>query len=114
MLANGKGARPRSQRRRTVSSPKKNRPAAIRLDQFLQKSHRGEKTKAGRFSVTFDPKLDKAVRAAAGDNISAWLAEAARDRLRFDAAAEFVREFESRRGTVTDEAMAEVEREWPR
>lgn len=70
--------------------------------------------KAGRFSVSFDPKLNKQVRAAAGDNISAWLAQAARERLRLEAAAEFVREYEDRKGKLSDELMAEVEREWPR
>ena len=114
MLTNGKGRRPPPPPSGKVRSAKENRPGRMRLEQSLQKSYRVVKSKAGRFSVTFDPKLEKAVRTAAGDNISAWLAEAARDRLRFDAAAEFVREFENRHGKISDEAMAEVEREWPR
>lgn len=72
------------------------------------------RSKVGRFSVTFDRALNKEVRRAAGDNISAWMAEAAREQLRREAAAEFVRQFEEEHGNVSAEAIAEVEREWPR
>src|SRR5450631_4526934 len=71
-------------------------------------------SKVERFSVTFDRALDKEVRAAAGNNISAWLAEAAREQLRREAGTEFVRQFEEKHGKVSDEMMAEVDRGWPR
>jgi hypothetical protein len=48
-----------------------------------------------RFAISFDEKLARAVREAAGDQpISTWLAQAAQRRLRAEGLADVVREWE--------------------
>ena len=46
--------------------------------------------------------------------MSAWLAEAARERLRLDAGWALLREHEAEYGKISDAALAKVDREWPR
>jgi len=66
-----------------------------------------------RFSITMDPELGKAVRAAAeaeGMTVSAWVAEAAADRVRIRLLGEALDEWEAEHGTLTDEDMAAAEK----
>jgi hypothetical protein len=69
-------------------------------------------------AVSFEPSLARQVRQAAAEksqgNVSAWLAEAARERLRLDAGWALLREYEAEHGMIGDEALARVDREWPR
>ena len=64
-------------------------------------------------SVSFDLELGEAVRASAGaahQSVSAWLAEAARDRLRAEALGEAVRAWEGEFGALSENEVAEAER----
>ncbi len=64
-----------------------------------------------RFAISFDEDLARAVREAARDEpISAWLAQAARRRLRAEGLASVVREWEERHGEITPEELAQAER----
>ncbi|HEV7941160.1 MAG TPA: hypothetical protein VGP17_00010 [Solirubrobacteraceae bacterium] len=65
--------------------------------------------KVDKLSVSFDPDLGDAVRAAAkrsGRGLSGWLAEAAAARLRAEALAEFLDEWEAEHGKLTEEEVA--------
>ena len=65
-------------------------------------------------SVSFDPELGDAVRAAAaqaGKPLSSWLAEAAAGKLRAEALAEFLAGWEAEHGVLTAEEIARAERE---
>ena len=65
--------------------------------------------KVDKLSVSFDPALGDAVRAAAqrsGSGLSGWLAEAAAARLRADALAEFLDGWEAEHGELTAEELA--------
>lgn len=56
-----------------------------------------------RFAVSFDPVLARAVREAAGrEPTSAWLADAARRKLRAQGLLQAVREWEEEHGELTD------------
>jgi hypothetical protein len=46
--------------------------------------------------------------------VSAWLAEAARDRLRQRALGEAIAAYEAEHGVIADEELAEAARLWPR
>jgi len=62
-----------------------------------------------KMSVSFDLELGVAIRAsatAAGRSVSAWLGEAARDRLRLDALGEAVTAWEQEYGPLTEEDVA--------
>jgi hypothetical protein len=71
-----------------------------------------------KLAISFDRGLALKVRRAAGrrsaGNISAWLAEAARERLRIEAGVLFLKEYEAEYGSITDKEVAEVRRRWPR
>jgi hypothetical protein len=71
-----------------------------------------------KLAVSFDRSLARKVRRAAGrrsaGNVSAWLAEAARERLRLEAGHAFLKDFEAEYGAITDKEVAEVRRRWPR
>lgn len=57
-----------------------------------------------RLAVSFDPKLARAVRKAAGkQTTSAWLADAARRKLRSEGLLAVVRDWEGEHGAITDE-----------
>jgi len=66
-----------------------------------------------KMSVSFDLELGEAIRTSAGrgnQSVSAWLAEAARDRLRLEALGEAVTAWEERFGSLTDAEVAEADR----
>jgi hypothetical protein len=65
-----------------------------------------------KMSVSFDLELGEAIRAAAtmaNESVSAWLAEAARDRLRLEALGEAMAAWERHYGALTDMEVAEAE-----
>jgi hypothetical protein len=66
-----------------------------------------------KMSVSFDLELGAAIRASANDthqSVSAWLAEAARDRLRLEALGQAVASWEQEFGPLTDAEIAEADR----
>lgn len=66
-----------------------------------------------KMSVSFDLELGEAIRTSAGassQSVSAWLAEAARDRLRLEALGEAVAAWEEQYGALSDAEVAEAER----
>jgi hypothetical protein len=65
--------------------------------------------KVDKMSVSFDPDLGDAVRSAAkrsGRGLSGWLADAAAARLRAEALAEFLNDWETEHGQLTAEELA--------
>jgi len=65
-------------------------------------------------SVSFEPELGDAIRAAAahaGKPLSSWLADAAASKLRAEALAEFLADWEAEHGALTAEEIAKAERE---
>ena len=70
--------------------------------------------KVDKLSISFEPGLGDAVRAAAaqaGQPVSSWLAEAAASKLRAQALADFLASWESEHGVLTTEEIARAERE---
>jgi hypothetical protein len=64
-----------------------------------------------RFAISFDQALAKAVRRAAGSQpTSAWLADAARRKLRAEGLARVVRDWEGEHGELGRDELAAVER----
>jgi len=66
-----------------------------------------------KMSVSFDLELGEAIRTAAGgsgQSVSAWLADAARDRIRLEALGEAVAAWEDEFGSLTEAEVAEAER----
>jgi hypothetical protein len=67
-----------------------------------------------KLSISFESQLAEAVRAAAaraGRPLSSWLAEAAAVKLRAEALAGFLAEWEAEHGALTVEEIARAERE---
>ncbi len=67
--------------------------------------------KVDKLSVSFDPGLGDAVRAAAkraNRGLSGWLADAAAAKLRAEALAEFLDGWESEHGDLTAEELADA------
>jgi hypothetical protein len=65
--------------------------------------------KVDKLSISFDPDLGDAVRGAArhrGSSLSAWLAEAAAAKLRAEALADYLDEWEAERGSLTADELA--------
>lgn len=65
-------------------------------------------------SVSFEAELGDAVRSAAaqaGKPLSSWLAEAAASKLRAEALAEFLADWEAEHGALTAGEIARAERE---
>ena len=65
-----------------------------------------------KMSVSFDLELGRAIRtSAAGGNqsVSAWLSEAARDRLRLEALGEAVWAWEEQYGELSDDEVAQAD-----
>lgn len=65
-----------------------------------------------KMSVSFDLALGEAIRTSAAErsqSVSAWLAEAARDRLRLEALGTAVSAWEKEFGALTDEEVASAE-----
>jgi hypothetical protein len=70
--------------------------------------------KVDKLSISFEPELGDAVRSAAaqaGKPVSAWLAEAAASKLRAEALAEFLADWEAEHGALTAAEIARAERE---
>jgi hypothetical protein len=66
-----------------------------------------------KMSVSFDLELGEAIRSSAageGRSVSAWLAEAARDRLRLEALGDAVAGWEEQFGPLTDAEVTEAAR----
>jgi len=66
-----------------------------------------------KMSVSFEVELGSDIRQAAeaeGKSVSAWLAAAARDRLRSEALGDAIREWERVYGEITEEELAEANR----
>ena len=64
-------------------------------------------------SVSFDLELGEAIRTSASsakESVSAWLAQAARDRLRLEALGEAVAAWEAEHGRLAEAEVAEAER----
>ncbi|MGH3754122.1 MAG: hypothetical protein ACRDRP_15785 [Pseudonocardiaceae bacterium] len=65
-----------------------------------------------KVSASFDLTLGEAIRASAsgaGQSVSAWLAEAARDRLRLEALAEAVTAWEQEFGPLTEAEVGDAD-----
>ncbi len=65
-------------------------------------------------SVSFDSDLGDAIRSAAtgsGKTLSSWLAEAAASKLRAEALADFLDNWEAEHGALTAAEIAQAERE---
>ena len=65
-------------------------------------------------SISFDPELGDAVRAAAaetGKPLSSWLAEAAASKLRAEALARFLDDWQAEHGALTPAEIAKAEQE---
>jgi hypothetical protein len=73
---------------------------------------------AKKLAVWLEEELaDQIVAAAEKDtagNVSAWLAQAARERLRQAAARRLLEEHVAKHGPISEEERARVRREWPR
>jgi hypothetical protein len=80
-------------------------------------SKKGRVGSATKLAIVFERDLavqvQRAARQQAAGNVSAWLAEAARNRLRLEAGRQLLREYEAENGPITNDQIAEVEREWP-
>jgi hypothetical protein len=66
-----------------------------------------------KMSVSFDLELGEAIRTAAGtarQSVSAWLADAARDRLRLEALGRAVMSWEDTFGPLTDAELDAADR----
>jgi hypothetical protein len=69
--------------------------------------------KVDKMSVSFDADLGDAIRAAAAQHakpLSTWLAEAAASKLRAEALAAYLDEWESTHGAISAEELAAAER----
>jgi len=67
--------------------------------------------KVDKLSVSFDPELGDAVRAAArqrGGGVSRWLADAAAAKLRTEALADFLDAWEAEHGSLTAAELAQA------
>jgi hypothetical protein len=65
--------------------------------------------KVDKLSISFAPDLGDAVRGAArgsGSSLSAWLAEAAASKLRAEALADYLEEWEAKHGSLTADELA--------
>lgn len=65
--------------------------------------------KVDKLSVSFEPDLGDAVRGAArqrGSSLSAWLADAAAAKLRAEALADYLTDWEAEHGSLTADELA--------
>ncbi len=70
--------------------------------------------KVDKLSISFDPSLGDAVRSAAkqtGRGLSGWLADAAAAKLRTDALAEFLENWEAEHGAISKEELLAATRQ---
>jgi hypothetical protein len=72
---------------------------------------------ARKLAVSFEAPLADQIQLAASQethgNVSAWLADAARQKIRQRALAEAVAAYEAEHGEITSEELGEVRRAWP-
>jgi hypothetical protein len=77
-----------------------------------------KRTVSTKLAISFEDglavRVQRAARVETGGNVSAWLAEAARERLRLQAGRALLKEYESAHGAITADEIARVERQWPR
>ena len=70
-----------------------------------------------RLAISFDPELAREIREAASEavdsNISAWLADAARLKLRQRNLGQAIQQYESEHGEISNEELAALDGEWP-
>jgi hypothetical protein len=69
--------------------------------------------KVDKLSISFEPDLGDAVRSAAaraGRPVSSWLAEAAASKLRAEALADFLDDWQAEHGVLTAQEVARAER----
>lgn len=67
--------------------------------------------KVDKMSVSMEPRLGDDIRAAAeraGMSVSAWLADAAAARLRWQALADFLSDWQAKHGTITAAELAKA------
>lgn len=65
-----------------------------------------------RWAISLDQLLAREIkRSAAGEPISAWLADAARSKLRREAWADLIADYEAEHGEISDEEMTAVRAE---
>lgn len=74
---------------------------------------------ATKIAISLDQELAHEIETAAedetGGNVSAWMAEAARERLRKRIGRQLVAEYEAEHGAVTPEELAAASRKlWPK
>ena len=70
--------------------------------------------KVDKMSISMDPELGDEVRTAAqraGKNLSSWIADAAKAKLRAEALAKFLTGWEAQHGSFTSEELARAETE---
>jgi hypothetical protein len=94
------------------------RRSALALPPKRKGARQKKSSGSNKFAISFAPALALEVRRAARQgthgNVSAWLAEAALQRLRLEALDQAIKAHEARHGVITDEEVAEVERQlWP-
>jgi hypothetical protein len=72
---------------------------------------------AKKLAVSFEAGLAAEIQQGAleetSGNVSAWLADAARQKIRQRALAQAVAVFEAEHGAITEEELAEADRAWP-
>lgn len=100
-------------------------PAAKKRRRFVRASPKDgsgilasiQRVASEKLAISLERSLAEEVRRAAerdtAGNVSAWLSEAARDRLRLAAAREALESFEARAGRLTAAELAEADRVWP-
>ena len=119
--AKKKGARGSKASRRVVSVSKGRRPG----DRMLTKAHvvanPGKSIgtmPAEKLAISFAAPLAADVRLAAAQqtdgNVSAWLAEAAREQLRQMHLKAAIEAYEAEHGVITEDELAEIRKGWPR
>ena len=89
-------------------------PASSKLVKKKVQKARSSKKLAISLEGTLAARVRRAAKVQAAGNVSAWLAEAARDRLRLEAGQQLLKEYEATHGALTPAELAEAERLWPR
>jgi hypothetical protein len=111
MQAKRIGAQPRP----APTAKRRAAPAQPKSSKSRKKGRVGSTTKlAISFEGDLAVQVQRAARNQTAGNVSAWLAEAARKRLRLEAGRQLLKEYEAENGSITDEQISQVEREWPR
>jgi hypothetical protein len=68
-----------------------------------------------RLAISLDPALSDEIRScaeASGDTISAWLADAARRKIRAVAARAALADYEAEFGVISEEEVEQMRRKW--